>query len=98
MLLKLNIMRNHANTANAIHLINEDDQDTLSADNLIKFPFDKIMIDMKLFNWNGSNTQFLESQFKRFEWLLKREIELNDDSFVGFSSKKHWKVHLNTSK
>lgn len=67
MLLKLNQIRNKANAYNAIHLIDERNMTNTSLDDIIRFPFEKIMIELELFDSDESSAQSLISDMKRFE-------------------------------
>lgn len=66
MLLKLNQIRNKANAYNAIHLIDERNMTNTSLDDIIRFPFEKIMIELELFDSDESSAQSLISDMKRF--------------------------------
>lgn len=67
MLLKLNKLRNKANAINAIYLIGEKNYNHVTVDDVIRFPFDKIMIDLELYDQNDSSAQFSIPEMKRFE-------------------------------
>lgn len=54
-------MRNKANFVHILHFKNSS-----SIDDVIRFPFDKIMIEKKIFNKNNPSAQMIK-QMKRFE-------------------------------
>lgn len=79
MMYKLNAIRNKANAINMVHLIETNGQNEF----IVRFPFRKIMIDEKLFNWNESNAKLMESRMKRFVqnlnvFLRKSNFEISN--------------------
>lgn len=67
MMIKLNNIRNKANSVHILHLI----ETTGKNDLVIRFPFDKIMIEKKLFNKNELTAPMVK-QMKRFELQINR--------------------------
>lgn len=63
MMSNLNNIRNKANAINLVRLIRKSG----ITENVVKFPFEKFIIDMELSNRNPSDLQLLVPAMKRFD-------------------------------
>lgn len=81
-MLKLNIMRNQANSINAIQMFNDGNNELF-----IRFPFKRIIFDLELFDRNGSSGQLIESQMTKYT-----NYQLNYLSFVIYFSFSNVKI------